>query len=126
MGNRLADNSATRLTVAALLVAAIGILFQYISGVGDFPTIPPGPIILAVLAAIVAFAPLRWIPMLGSVMGISLMIGFFQNSDPDRLADLTPILGYLGLWIQTVGVIVVIVGGVMATMRNYQAASFAQ
>jgi hypothetical protein len=89
----------TTVTVGALLTAAIGILLQYVLGVGDFPTIPPGPIILAVLAAIVAF---------------------FQNEGLDRFSDLTPLLGFLGLWIQVAGVIAAIGAGALATIRNYQ------
>lgn len=112
--------SMTKLTVGALLTAAVGIFLQYLSGVGDFPTIPPGPIILTVLAGIVAFAPWRWTPILGSLMGISLIFGFFQNESVDRFSDLTPLLGFLGLWIQLVGVIVAIVAGALATIRNYQ------
>lgn len=113
-------NPATTLTVGALLVAAVGIFLQYLSGVGDFPTIPPGPIVLIVLAGIIAFAPWRWIPLLGTAMGISLIVGFFQNESVDRISDLTPLLAFFGLWIQTAGVVVAIVAGVLATIRNYQ------
>lgn len=111
---------ATKLTVGALLAAAAGILLQYLSGVGDFPTIPPGPIILTILAGIIAFAPWRWIPILGSVMGISLIVGFFLNESVDRLTDVSPMLGLIGLWIQASGVVVAIAAGVMATLGNDQ------
>lgn len=110
----------TRLTVGALLIAAVGILLQYIAGVGDFPTIPPGPIILVVLAGVIAFTPWRWIPILGTVMGGWLVVGFFQNESVDRLTDLTPILAYIGLWIQAAGVVVAIIAGGIATLRNYR------
>lgn len=113
-------SSMTKLTVGALLTAAVGVFLQYLSGVGDFPTIPPGPVVLTVLAAIVAFMPWRWTPILGTLMGISLIFGFFQNESVGRFSDLTPLLGFLGLWIQVVGVIVAIVAGVLATVRNYQ------
>jgi len=111
---------ATKLTIGALLVAAAGIPLQYLSGVGDFPTIPPGPIVLTILAGIIAFAPWRWIPNLGSVMDISLIVGFFLNESVDRLTDVTPILGFIGLWIQAAGVVVAIAAGVMATLGNYR------
>lgn len=111
---------ATKLTIGALLVAAAGILLQYLSGVGDFPTIPPGPIILTILAGIIAFAPWRRIPILGSVMGIALIIGFLLNESVDRLTDVTPILGLIGLWIQAAGVVVAIAAGAMATLGNDQ------
>jgi len=111
---------ATKLTIGALLVSAVGILLQYLSGVGDFPTIPPGPIILTILAGIIAFAPWRWIPILSSVMGIALIVGFFLNESVDRLTDVTPILGLVGLWIQAAGMVVAIAAGVMATLGNDQ------
>lgn len=111
----------TKLTVGALLIAAVGILLQYIAGVGDFPTIPPGPIILVVLAGVIAFTPWRWIPILGTVMGVALTVGFFQQDESvDRLTDLTPILGYIGLWVQAAGVVVAIIAGGIATLRNYR------
>lgn len=111
---------ATKLTTGALLLAAAGILLQYFAGVGDFPTIPPGPIILTILAGIIAFAPWRWIPILGSAMGIALIVGFFLNESVDRLTDETPILGLIGLWIQTAGVVVAIAAGAMATLGSGQ------
>jgi hypothetical protein len=40
------------LSVVGLVVAAAGIMVQYVSGV-DFPTIPLGPIILLAAAAVV-------------------------------------------------------------------------
>ncbi len=110
----------TTITSGALLTAAVGIFLQYLSGVGDFPTIPPGPIVLTVLAVIVSFLPWRWVPILGTLMGISLIVGFFLNESVDRFSDLTPLLGFLGLWIQVAGVIAAIGAGALATIRNYQ------
>jgi len=45
--------------VVGLVVAAAGIMIQYVSGV-DYPTIPPGPVILLAAAAVVAFGPWSW------------------------------------------------------------------
>jgi hypothetical protein len=44
------------LTAVGPVVAGAGIIIQYASGV-DYPTIPPGPIILLAPAAVVAFGP---------------------------------------------------------------------
>ena len=56
---------AAMLNAAGLVVAAAGIMIQYVSG-EDFPTIPPGPIILLVAAAVVAFGSWRRAPWSGS------------------------------------------------------------
>jgi hypothetical protein len=55
----------TMLNVIGLVVAAAGIMIQYVSGV-DYPTVPPGAIILLTAAAVVAFGPWRWSPPSGS------------------------------------------------------------
>jgi hypothetical protein len=47
---------AATLNAAGLVVAAAGIMIQYVSGV-DYPTIPPGPIILLAAAAEVRVDP---------------------------------------------------------------------
>jgi hypothetical protein len=53
---------AGRLNALGLLVAAAGIMIQYLSGV-DYPTIPPGPIILLAAAGAVVFGPWRRAPV---------------------------------------------------------------
>ena len=63
------------LNVAALLVGAAGILMQYFSGVGGFPTIPPGPNFLAVAAAVVALGPWRWTPVVGIIAPLFVLAG---------------------------------------------------
>lgn len=120
MKNRNSRNPMTTLTIGSLLVAAVGIFLQYLSGVGDFPTIPPGPIILVALAGVIAIAPWRWIPLAGAVMGISLVIGFLATGTLDRLFDLSPFAAFIGLWIQMGAVMIAIVSGVIATAWNYQ------
>jgi hypothetical protein len=62
------------LNVVGLVVAAAGIMIQYVSGV-DYPTIPPGPIILLAAAAVVAFGPWRWSSVVGLVAALFLSIG---------------------------------------------------
>jgi hypothetical protein len=63
---------AARLNAAGLVVAVAGIMIQYVSGV-DFLTIPPGPIILLVAAAVVVFGPWRRAPAGGLVTAACLV-----------------------------------------------------
>jgi hypothetical protein len=61
-------SSASKLTVAALLVAALGFAIQTFSGI-DVPTVPPGLVILVVAATVVALLPWRWVPVIVAVAG---------------------------------------------------------
>ena len=46
-----------RINIGALLVAAAGVFVIFLSAPDLFPAVPPGVIILAVAAALVAFVP---------------------------------------------------------------------
>jgi hypothetical protein len=69
---------AARLNALGLAVAATGIVIQYVSGV-DYPTIPPGPIILLAAAGAVAFGPWRRAPVAG--LAIALPAGVVAAGD---------------------------------------------
>jgi hypothetical protein len=77
MNKRSPLSPAGKVTVAALLVAAAGFVIQIVSGV-DVPTVPPGLVIMLV-AALVAFGPWRWTPVVGVVVGLFLLVGFFAS-----------------------------------------------
>lgn len=108
-----------RLTVAALLVAAAGIVIQIFSGI-DFPTVPPGLVILLVAAGLVALGPWRWTPIVGAVLGVWLLVGFTLSGEAGRLFDPIQVGGFVGLWIQLLAIIVAIVAGIVATVRNFR------
>jgi hypothetical protein len=100
MNRQSSSSFSGKLTVVALLDAAAGIAVQIVSGV-DYPTVPPGLIILLAASGIVAFGPWRWTPMAGVLL------------DPSRLGVFT------GFWIQFLAVIAAVVGGTAATVRNF-------
>ena len=108
-----------RLTVAALLVAALGFAIQIFSGV-EVPAIPPGLVMLPVAAGLVAFLPWRWVPAVGAFVGLFLFVGFFASGavavllDPSRLGVL------VGAWVPFLAQIVAVVAGIVATTRNYR------
>ena len=98
------------MTVAALLVAAAGFVIQIVSGV-VVPTVPPGLVILLVAAALVAFAPWRWMPIVGVVAGLFLLVGFFASGAVVSLLEPSQLGVFLGAWIQFLAVTVAIVTG---------------
>jgi hypothetical protein len=118
MNQRSSLSPAGKVTVAALLVAAAGFAIQIVSGV-DVPTVPPGLVIMLVAAALVAFGPWRWTPVVGVVVGLFLLVGFFASGSvasllaPDRLGV------FVGAWVQFLAVIVTVVAGILA-VQNYR------
>jgi hypothetical protein len=119
MKQRSSLSLAGKLTVAALLVAAAGIVIQIVSGV-DFPTVPPGLIILLVAAGLVAFGPWRWIPAVGAFVGLFLFVGFFASGTAGRLLDPIQFGQFVGVWVLFLAAIVAVIVGTTATIQNFQ------
>jgi hypothetical protein len=72
-----------KLTVTGLVLAAVGIIIQYFFKVVGLPTIPIGPIILLVAAAMVAFGSQRWTPVVGLIVSLFVLAGFTMASITD-------------------------------------------
>ena len=112
---------AAMLNVAGLVVAAAGILIQYVSGV-DYPTVPPGPIILLAAAAVVAFGPWRRSPFVGLGAAVFLSIGgaiatIAGNGFSETLGDPGEVGGFAGAAVQIVGLAIALPTGIVASMR---------
>jgi hypothetical protein len=112
-------SSASKLTVAALLVAALGFAIQIISGI-DVPTVPPGLVILVAAATVVALLPWRWVPVVGAFAGLFLFVGFFASGALGNLLDPSRFGVLVGAWIQFLALIVAVAGGLVATIQNYR------
>ena len=119
MNKRSSLPPASKLTVAALLVAAAGFVIQIIAGV-DVPTVPPGLVIMLVAASLVAFLPWRWIPVVGAAVGLFLLVGFFASGAVGNLLDPSRLGVSIGAWVQFLAVIVTVVAGIVATVQNYR------
>ncbi len=119
MNKRDPLSPAGRLTLVALLLATIGIVIQIVSGV-DFPTVPPGLIILLVAAALVAFGPWRWTPVGGIVVGLFLLVGFFASGQIGPRLDPGWFGRFVGVWVLFLSVVVAVIAGTVATIRNYR------
>jgi hypothetical protein len=113
---------AATLNAAGLVVAAAGIMIQYVSGV-DYPTIPPGPIILLAAAAVVIFGRWRWSPVVGMVAALFVLIGgaiatIAGNGYSETLGDPGELGGFAGAVVQLVGLAIALPAGVIATQRS--------
>ena len=117
MKQRSLFTRGSRLTVAALLVAAAGLVIQIVSGV-DVPPIPPGLVIMVLAAALVAFSPWRWIPVVGAAVGLFLLIGFFASGAVGSLLDPSRLGVFIGAWVQFLAVIVAVGAGIVAVVQN--------
>jgi hypothetical protein len=113
---------AAKLNVAGLVVAATGIMIQYVSGV-DYPTIPPGPIILVLAAAVVAFGPWRWSPLVGLLVALFVSIGgviatIAGNGFNETLGDPSAFGGFAGAAVQIAGLAIALPAGIVAARRS--------
>ena len=112
-----------RTEAAALAVAAAGIIIQIIGGV-NYPAVPPGLIILLAAAALVAFLPWRWAPVIGVLAGAFMVIGAIAaaNARYDLTHPGHP-GAFIGTWIQLIAVVVAVIAGVRAlAVRNQRLA----
>jgi hypothetical protein len=109
---------AGRLNALGLVAAATGIMIQYVSGV-DYPTIPPGPIILLAAAGAVVFGPWRRAPVAGLVAAAFVSIGgvvatMAGNGFSETLGDPSELGGFLGALVQIAGLVIALPAGVVA------------
>jgi hypothetical protein len=121
------SSPAARLLVVGLVVAAAGMPVQSASGV-DYPTIPPGPIILLVAAAVVAFGPWRWAPAVGLAATVFISIGgviatIAGNGFALQLSDPGAVGGFVGTLVQIAGPVIALAAGIGAARPNVGSAA---
>jgi hypothetical protein len=111
---------AASLTVAGLLAAAAGIVIQIASG-ADYPTIPPGLVILLAAAGLVALATRwRWTTIVGVIVSLFLLVGgALAPQARAQLGDPAQVGVFIGTVIQ-LALVVALVAGVAATRQLYR------
>ena len=111
-----------KLTIAAMIVGAVGIAGLWAAGV-PFPFYPPpGILILTAGALFVGLARFRWAPAVGAAIGLFITVGFLVSST--GIDNLTGVYGTniaLATIVQVLGVASAFVLGTLATARNYGA-----
>ena len=118
----------TKLTVAGLIVVAIALWTQWLSGDPAYPTFPPGPVIfIAVAGIIVMGARWWWTPLIGALIGLLVTSGWFVRLPAEILRLTQPgSVGkfaagiFVGTLLQIVALIVTDIAGLIATVRNYR------
>lgn len=95
-------------------MAIVGIVIQIAAGM-DYPTIPPGPIILGLASAAIVFRPRRWSRYVGILVPAFLLIGgAIASFARDGLWDTNEPGQFIGLFIQAAGQAVALAAGVRA------------
>jgi len=106
------------ITVVGLLAGAAGIGGLWASGI-VFPFYPPpGMLILTAGAILVAVLRLRWMPLLGTALGLFMVVGFLlSDGGMDNLTGGAGIGASISTVVQMLGVITAAVAGVAAVAR---------
>ncbi|MFI5934257.1 hypothetical protein [Actinoplanes sp. NPDC051494] len=115
-------NPRVRLVLAlGLLVAAAGVLTQYLVGVPGFPTIPPGPIILGIGGILVLALPRsRWVLIVGTLAALFVTVGgLVEGSVWGRLGDPGQFDVWIGVVGQWLGQLIALVAGVIGIRQAY-------
>ena len=112
---------AASLAVAGLVVAAAGIAIQIAAG-AEYPTIPPGLIILLAAAGLVALAARwRWTTIIGMIVSLFLLVGgALAPQAREQLSDPSQVGVFIGTVIQLLALVVALVAGVAATRQLYR------
>jgi hypothetical protein len=113
-------STAAKVNIAGMLIAIVGIVVQIVVGV-DYPTIPPGPIILAVAVALVAFTRWQWTPLVGVIVPLFLFVGgtlAASLNEDNALRHPGDVAAFTATVVQMVAVIVALVAGVQALRQR--------
>lgn len=107
-------------TIVGLVLGALGIAILWASGI-IFPFYPPpGIIILAAGVLFVALAPWRWVPIVGTLLGLFVLVGFLVSpTGRTNLAGSAGTSVAIGQGIQLFGVVTALIAGSLATRANY-------
>jgi len=104
---------ADKVTVSGLVVAATGVVMMMVSGVFRTTT-PPGLFILLLPAGLVACGRWRWTPIVATLAGLFIFVGYFPSGAAVRLFDLSQLGVFVGLWLQFLASFIAAIAGIVA------------
>ena len=120
MNKQTSLSVASKLTAVGLVAGTIGIVIQILTGVDEYPMIPPGAVILLAAALLVSLLPWRWAPIVGVALAILILVGAFVTPGKgNRLSEPREIGPFIGTSVQMLGLITV-AAGMVATVQNYR------
>ncbi|MFI0469178.1 hypothetical protein ACH347_34330 [Saccharopolyspora sp. 5N102] len=111
-----------KLNAAALVASAAGIVVQKLSGVAEFPLIPPGAVMLLGAAAFVTLgARWHWTSIVGFVVPAYLLTAAFVVSSGvwDRLVTPGEIGPFAGSALQMASMVAAVLTGAVALWTTY-------
>ena len=117
MSSRTPWSLGEKIAVAALMVAAVGVVIQIAAG-HPYPTVPPVLFILLIPAGLIAFGRWRWAPVSAVLAGLFLTVWLIASGASGRLFDLRNPADSLGLWIQTLAVLAATAAALVSTIQT--------
>lgn len=113
-------STAGRVAVASLAFAATAIAFQRLTGVGvQFPTVPPGLILLLVAIAAHLLIPRWWAPAVGTAISLLLAVGGVVAPEArEAIGEPGEVYVFLGTLAVFVGAAVATVAGAITVAEN--------
>jgi len=119
MQNQKLITPVNKTIVMALLIAAAGVVMQIIAG-APYPPVPPVFFILLVPAALIAFTRWQWAPVVPLLAGLFLTLGLFTSGAYKRLLQTSNWGDSIGLWIQSVAVLLAIILSMQSITRQFK------
>jgi hypothetical protein len=114
-----------KLTLAALVGAAIGVLVGVLEGLVKSGLLFLPPLVVGTIyigtAGLVA-TRIRWMPAIGAVYAIIMLIGaatLGASAVYSRLTTPADILGFTEVWIQMTCTVIAALAGIAATVQQY-------
>ncbi|TDP98022.1 hypothetical protein [Labedaea rhizosphaerae] len=106
------------LQAMSLFTAVAGMIMQIAAGI-DYPTVPPGPIILGVVGIALLAVRRAWVPVVGVLAPLVITVGgVIEGSSWGRLADPGEFGQFLGTALQWIGMLTAIAFGVAVVLRS--------
>ena len=114
---KLTRSTPLRVLIAALLVSLVGMIVQIASGV-RYGTVPPGIVIVVVLALLLAVVPWPPVRILGVVVPAFILLGGFTSHNGRTSLDHPGHVGaFAGTIVQLAALAVAVLAGIAALVE---------
>ncbi|MBA2677645.1 MAG: hypothetical protein H0U76_04515 [Ktedonobacteraceae bacterium] len=111
---------AGKLHVAGMIIAAVGVLTLFVTGVAA-PQAFIGIILLVAIALLILFGHWRWTTIVGSVLSLFFCVtAVISPGFVDRLSNPTNSGAFVGTTLQIVGLLVALLTVIIASLQNYR------